>query len=490
VADSETIVGAVRRRAAAHPAKTALVAGAASLRYGELWERVEATAVRFLDAGLERRDRVLLAAATSPDFAVAYLATHLAGAVAVPVDPTAPSTRHALIAERSTPRLAVGVPAARELGVMPVEVAEGPSAPSSFSEPSADALADLLFTTGTTGFPKGVALTQRNVFHAASQINAVIQNGESDVEVVPLPLSHSFGLGRLRCNLLAGGTLVLTQGFRMPGEIFAALKTHAATGLAGVPAGFAVLLRFGARGLGAVAEQLRYVEIGSAAMSPEHKLSLMELLPRTRLFMHYGLTEASRSCFIEFHRDRDRLSSVGRPAPGVTVRIVDENGAPCPPATRGSLMIAGPHTASAYWNDAARSAQVFVDGWVKTDDVAEVDAGGFVTLHGRRDDMINVGGYNVSPDEVERILETHACVAEAACVGVPDPRGIAGSVVRAFLVARPEIAVPDDAELQRFTGERLEAYKVPSEYVWRPSLPRTSSGKLQRAELRAERPTK
>src|SRR6185295_16972628 len=105
----------------------------------------------------------------------------------------------------------------------------------------------------------------------------------------------SFGLGRLRCNLVAGGTVVLVDGFRLPGEIFSAIDKHGATGLAGVPAGFAILLRFGARGLGAVAHKLKYVEIGSAPMPIEHKKALMQLLPDTRLWMHYGLTEASRS---------------------------------------------------------------------------------------------------------------------------------------------------------------------------------------------------
>jgi len=140
-----------------------------------------------------------------------------------------------------------------------------------------------------------VQLTQRNLAAAAVHINAVIGTTESDTDVVPIPLYHAFGLGRLRCVLCAGGAVVLIQGFRLPGEIFAALERYAATGLVGVPAGFAILLQFGERGLGPFARQLRYIEIGSAPMPLEHKKLLMKLLPHTKLFMHYGLTEAARS---------------------------------------------------------------------------------------------------------------------------------------------------------------------------------------------------
>ena len=278
----------------------------------------------------------------------------------------------------------------------------------------------------------------------------------------------------------------MVQGFRLPGEIFAALERHAATGLVGVPAGFAVLLRFGERGLSPFANRLRYIEIGSAPMPLEHKRALMTLLPRTRLFMHYGLTEATRSAFIEFHRDSAHLDSVGTSAPGVQVEIRNDSGAACGPDVRGMLWIGGAHVSSAYWDDAELSAANFTDGWVRTGDVAQIDRAGFIHLHGRRDDMVNVGGFNVSPDEVERVLSEHPAVSEAACIGVPDPRGIAGQVLRVFLVAAVDQPPPSDTELSRWVVRQLEPYKVPVQYNWVPALPRTASGKLIRAALREQ----
>ena len=489
-----SIVESLRERAVRHPERLALMQGDTRMTYGELWSRVLAVASRFSELGVRSGERVLLAAPSDPGFVQAYFAAHWLGAVAVPVDPGASANRRDDVARRTRPILAVGTDA-RDWATADCPVITGDSLkmlPSGngpdVNAPALDSLADIIFTTGTTGRSKGVRLAHRNLAAAAGHINTVMGTTEDDVEVVPIPLYQTFGLGRLRCVLAAGGSIALVQGFRLPGEIFSALKSYRATGLVGVPAGFAILLRFGIRGLGPFASQLRYVEIGSAPMPLEHKQKLMELLPRTALFMHYGLTEASRSAFIEFHRHHDRLHTAGKPAPGVSMAIRDEAGADCPPGVPGGLWICGAHVSPGYWDDPELSARNFVDGWVRTGDMAHLDGEGFVRLQGRLDDIINVGGYKVSPDEVERVLETHPGVAEAACIGIPDPRGIAGQVVRAYLVTKAGQPQALTNELSDWVTERLESYKIPVEYVWVPMLPRTESGKLMRVVLRKEFP--
>lgn len=486
----ETVIETLQHRASQHPQQVAIIADDRVVSYGELWKRVVAAACEFAHLGVSNGDRVLLVAPSVPEFAFGYFATHLVGAIAVALDPTAPTARrHELIA-RARPKLAFAAEAEPAGGACPVhaiaELGALPLKERAFELPKLEAVADLLFTTGTTGRPKGVVLTHGNLAATARHINAVIGNNETDVEVLPLPLNHSFGLGRLRCNVLAGGTVVLVRGFRMPGEIFTALGRHQATGLVGVPAGFAVLLRFGERGLGPHSQQLRYVEIGSAPMPMEHKRTLMRLLPSTALFMHYGLTEASRSTFIEFHRHSDHLDTIGLPAPGVQLRIRDDLGTELGAGQLGMLWLGGPHVAAGYWEDPELTALAFRDGWVRTGDVARVEESGFVCLHGRKDDMINVGGFNVSPDEVERVLAEHSSVLEACCIGVPDPRQIAGHVVTAYLVAAPGHAETPDQALSTWVGQRLEPYKVPIQYRWVTALPRSASGKLLRAQLRAQ----
>ena len=483
----QSVIEMLGSRALSHPERTAIVAGDLHVSYGELWQRVRSVAQEFVRLGVGRGDRVLLAAPSAPAFAFAYFATHLIGAVAVPLDPHAPKARRDDLIERVRPKLVLGEQDEALAGPIlfrAISELEGYlSNEAEFAPPEAQSLSDLLFTTGTTGRPKGVCLTHGNLVAAASHINSVIRIGESDVEVLPLPLYHSFGLGRLRCNLIAGASIVLVDGFRLPGEIFAAIERHRATGLVGVPAGFAVLLRFGARGLGAFANQLRYIEIGSAPMPIEHKRALMELLPTTELWMHYGLTEASRSVFIEFHRHHEHLDTVGLRAPGVQLAIRGEDGSD-QRGEAGQLWIRGDHVSPGYWDDPASTASNFVAGWVRTGDVARLGDSGFLVLHGRNDDMINVGGFKVSPDEIERVLSQHPAVHEAMCIGVPDPRKIAGQVVRAYLVSTSTRA--SDEELSDWVAAHLERYKVPVEYRWTESLPRTSSGKPLRATLRNE----
>lgn len=489
-APMKSLVEALAERAARHPKRAALIAGARHVSYGELWERIVAAAYHLATSGVGRGDRVLLAAPSTPAFACGYFAVHLLGAVAVPLDPNAPQGRLEELIGRAAPKVMFAAqPASHPRFGAIRAIAELDSLPSraaAFDPPPLDALADLLFTTGTTGRPKGVRLTHRNIATSSHHINAVIRCREEDVEVLPLPLYHAFGLGRLRCNLIAGRTVVLVDGFRLPGEIFGALEAHRATGLIGVPAGFAILLRFGSRGLGAFASQLHHIEIGSAPMPLEHKHALMEMLPNTELWMHYGLTEAARSAFIEFHRHRDHLDSVGLAAPGVSMKIRGEDGSERPHREPGLLWIGGQHISPGYWDDSDETARTFSDGWTCTGDVAHIDQAGFVHLHGRKDDMIKVGGFNVSPDEVERTLCEHEAVSEAACIGVPDPRGIAGQVVIAFVVAAKGRTPATDAELSDWVAARLEPYKVPAQYRRVDAVPRTASGKLVRRTLREQ----
>ena len=478
----------IGRRAALHPGRNALIAGERRVSYGELWARIGAVAQQFAGCGVVPGDRVLLAAPSTPAFIYGYLGAHLVGAVAIPIDPHAPLPRREELVRRVAPRLVFGMAGGHDdlLGkIRALDELETLSSDGATPKPpSLDALADLLFTTGTTGRSKGVRLTHGNIATAAGHINAVIRCRDEDVEVLPLPLYHAFGLGRLRCNLVAGRTVVLVDGFRLPGEIFRALEEHRAAGLVGVPAGFAILLRFGARGLGAFSEQLHHIEIGSAPMPPEHKRQLMELLPNTELWMHYGLTEAARSAFIEFHRHSDRLDTVGLAAPGVRTSIRTEDGSELEPGEAGMLWIGGAHVSPGYWDDPEQTTKSFVAGWVRTGDVAYVDPDGFIHLHGRKDDMIKVGGFNVAPDEIERVLCEHPAVQEAACIGIPDPRKIAGQTVIAYVVRKADRPPVNDTELCDWVAAQLEPYKVPSGFRWVDSLPRTASGKLVRRVLR------
>lgn len=481
-----TLAQHVRQHARATPSHAAVVTADFTLDYAQLWRcalhAAEWIAARTAHPG----DRVVLLAREDGWFPALYLGIHLAGRAAVPLDRKQPRERLRILLDQVDPALVLDgsaldalneslAGAAARSDVAPGEVARWPA--------PADA-ADILFTSGSTGTPKGVVLSHGALLASAHNINNFIGNDGGDREVVTVPLHHSFGLGRLRCNLVAGGTIVLVPGVGYPGLVFAAMAAHRATGLSCVPAGMQLLLRAGEEDLANAAGSLRYVELGSAPMQLPAKRRLMQLLPRARLCMHYGLTEASRSAFIEFHSSAARLDSVGRATPGVALRIVDEQGRTVPPGTIGRIQVQAATLLREYWRDPARTAKVFTnDGWFDTQDLGRLDAEGYLYLAGRRDDQINVGGRKVHPLEVEAAATAEEDVQECACVGRPDPEGILGEVPVLYVVPRARASL-DVKLLQRRLGRRLEPHAVPREVRLVQQLPRSESGKVLRMELR------
>jgi long-chain acyl-CoA synthetase len=481
----ETLLEQVADRVQRSPEATALVTPKEGITtYAGLWSQAREAAGALMASGIRRQDRVLLAAGrANASFPVCYLATHLLRAVAVPIDPRMPAARVRWIADQVDAKLILVEDAerldSRQLTFKELLAAASTLANLAFPQP--DELADVLFTTGSTGEPKGVRLSHRAILAAAHNINLFIGNRDDDVEVVPLPLSHSFGLGRMRCNLLAGGGLVLVGGFSFPGVLFKAIEENAATGFASAPAGLEILLKAGGDRLGRYARQLRYVEIGSAPMAESSRRRLMRLLPATRICMHYGLTEASRCAFIEFHADSDHLSSIGRPSPNVELAIWDDEGNEAAAGVTGRIMVKGAMVSEGYWGNAAATEAAFFGEWLYTGDYGHRDGDGYFYLDAREKELINVGGRKVSPNEVEAEIQKFEAVDACACIGVPDPAGITGETVWACLVSSRDI---DEAALVDALRQSLEPHKIPTHFLYVERIPKTESGKIRRLELK------
>jgi long-chain acyl-CoA synthetase len=350
-----------------------------------------------------------------------------------------------------------------------------------FVEPSPEEAADILLTSGTTNQPKGVALTHANLLAAARNINQFIGNTAEDREAVALPLSHSFGLGRVRCQIVAGAALILTHGFQFPKQLFGAMKSWRVTGLSFVPAAWTMLTRLTGDRLAEASQGLRYIEIGSAALSRSEKERLIRLFPHTRLCMHYGLTEASRSAFIEFHQSREHLDSIGRPAPNVYIRIVDEQGADVAARQIGRIQIRGDHVMQGYWKSGR--CEPIAESSIYSGDLGYRDEDGYLYLCGREDDVINVGGRKVHPSEVEQALLAHQGIADAVCVATADP--LTGEAIRALLVAKTASDRPSPYAIADFLTQHLEPYKIPASFEWVMAIPRNPSGKIDRRALAA-----
>ena len=481
-----TIEQQIYQNSIQYPDRIALITPAEQVTYAQLWERclLASSNVRS-KYGLQRGDRIILAAAANIDFIYAYFGIHMAGGVCVPIDPDTNQTRYELIRESTKPVCTMGALHKVEgYDVVPFnDVLSHCDQLDEYQAPDPEQIADVLFTTGTTGAPKGVALNHRNLTAAALNINTFIKNTAEDVELLALPVSHSFGLGRVRCVLSKGGSLVLLGTFASMKKFFGQMEQFHCTGFGMVPAGWGYIKKMSGRKIGQFADQLRYIEIGSSFMSVEDKELLCELLPSTRICMHYGLTEASRSAFMEFHSEHDKLNTAGTASPNVEVAIFDNEGKRQPVGGEGEVCVKGEHVTCSYWNETPERFQKdFYDGYFRTGDCGYLDEQGYIHLKSRIKEMINVGGKKVSPMEVEDILNTIPGITESACVAMPDPEGVMGELVKAFIVCNDDSLT--DAAILEALRPKLEVYKLPAVIERIAEIPKTASGKVQRLKLK------
>lgn len=479
-----TIEEQILQNAKQFPNKTALIAGETVVTYGELWDRCLRTAdVLRTRLAFKRGDRVIIASAGNIEFVYTYFGVHIAGGICVPIDPDTNQTRFDYIFESTKPVAVLGM--LHKVDIQPVtfaEVTEG-GEPVEYAPAHMDDIADVLFTTGTTGAPKGVTLSYKNVAAAAENINEFIQNTTEDVELLALPVSHSFGLGRVKCVLVKGGTLVMLGTFASMKKFFGNMEKHHCTGFGMVPASWGYIKKMSGRKIGQFADQLNYVEIGSSFMSKEDKELLMELLPNTRICMHYGSTEASRSAFMEFQACRDDLLTAGHASPNCDIKIFSPEGKELPCGEQGEVCVKGEHVTCSYWNETPeRFASDFYEDYFRTGDSGVQDERGYIYLKSRIKEMINVGGKKVAPMEVEDMLNSIPGIKESACVAMPDPEGVMGELVKAFIVCDDE-KLSDEAILEALRP-KLEVYKLPAVIERIAEIPKTSSGKIQRLKLK------
>lgn len=465
------------------PDKVALISGDTEITYSQLWDYCLCSAEKLKqDYHLKKGDRVILSAAGNIEFVYAYFGVHMAGGICVPIDPDTNQTRFEYIEKSTTPVCVMGLLHNVKKETIPFTDVVNGTSKATYIAPEQSLVADILFTTGTTGAPKGVALSYNNLSAAARNINAFIGNTSSDVELLALPVSHSFGLGRLRCSLSKGATVVMLGTFANVKKFFKEMARCQVTMFAMVPASWGFIKKMSGKYIGKFADQLKFIEIGSSFMPVEDKELLMSLLPKTRICMHYGSTEASRSAFMEFHTYKDNLLSIGKASPNVEIKIFTSRGTPAALGEEGEVCVKGEHVTCSYWNETPeRFASDFYDGYFRTGDCGTMDAEGNIYLKSRIKEMINVGGKKVSPMEVEDILNTIPGIKESACIGIPDPGIVLGEVVKAFIVADDNLS---DEEIMQQLRPQLEVYKLPVEIERINAIPKTGSGKIQRLSLK------
>jgi long-chain acyl-CoA synthetase len=462
---AQNVLSLIDTPARAANGRPAIVWDGGALTWRELAARVGGAAQAFAARGVRPGDAVAIALPNDWRFVVALLGVTKLGATATPLNPLLRADERAEILADLAPALVVD------------DVLGGESDWPTVSDVQAPGV--ILYTSGSTGRPKGAMLSHTALALAArSWAGPVMELRATDVVLAALPLAHSLGLnGALLAPLVAGATVALLDRFT-PEAVIAAIEQHRVTVLPGVATMFRRLLDTPALA-GADVSSLR-LALSGAAPCPWELAEEWRARTGVRLLRGYGMTELFRPISYLAGDPGERPDSVGRPVPGVDVRLVDEDGRRLGPGDIGELFIRTPCAMDGYLGAPEATAAVLEDGWFRTGDLARMTEDGFVCIVGRRKELILRGGYSVFPQEVERVLATHAAVAEVAVIGVPDDE--LGEEVAAFVALRDGAVTSPDA-LIAHCRDRLAAYKYPRRVTIVERLPRTATGKVSKAEL-------
>jgi long-chain acyl-CoA synthetase len=341
---------------------------------------------------------------------------------------------------------------------------------------SPDDIASVTYTSGSTGTPKGVMHSHESWLAAAEFTRDFLGLSQHDTVVIPLPVHHGLAFRHILAYLLANATIVITADIY---QALKALRERRPTALLLVPAACHIAIDHFGSVLTEATTHLRYVEIGSAATTPERLRQLRDLLPRTAIHVPYGLTEA-RVAYLRPGSDA-RCNRIGCISPGLSVAVVHQDGSPVARGETGEILIQGRGLMVGYWAEEGPRDPILEQGF-RTGDLGRLDQDGEVELLGRLDEVLKVGGRKVNPAEVELVLNRHPAVQEAAVVGEPDPSSILENVLHAFVVPRQE-ATLRVADLVAHCRRQLESYKIPVEIHVRTSLPKSPVGKLLRSVL-------
>ena len=478
------------------PEQAALRVNGQSVTYEQLHGLAAKVAGTLRENGVEPGDRVAVILPNVPAFPVVYWGILLAGGIVVPMNPllkageidyffTDSGAKFAFVwpdfvaeatkgAERSGTRIVVCGP----MGPYAVEGGVPVAEPAARDD---DDTAIILYTSGTTGRPKGAELTHRNIHLNALRSATVIQEIRADDVVMGcLPLFHVFGLVvGLNASTIAGASLALIPRFD-PEAAIEVIEKERVTVMQGVPTMYAAILNH-PRSDGMDASSLRTCVSGGSAM-PLEVMRAFEDKFGTVILEGYGLSETSPvASFNMLDRER-KPGTIGVAIPGCEMRCVDENGAEVPVGEVGEIAIRGDNVMKGYWNKPEETAAAIPDGWFRTGDLATMDDEGYFTIVDRKKDMILRGGMNVYPREVEEVIYQHPDVVEVAVVGMPDE--LLGEQVGAAVALREgSTATPED--VIEFTKERIAAYKYPRKVWVVDTLPKGPTGKILRREVSA-----
>lgn len=508
--------------AAQHGTKLAVITAAERVTYEELNSRALRFAALLQHHGVKRGDRVAIFLENSVDTVAGVYGALYAGAAFIVINPQtkedklgymlADSGAAAVLSEGRLARMVASVAADPLLPLpgltvlvwagakgAPPEATDAPSDLVHVNLASPDLsdlplkpvrmvpldLAALVYTSGSTGNPKGVMLSHQNMVFAQESLVEYLRLDENDRILNFLPLAFDYGLYQALMTIHLGATLVLESTFAFPAAIVQRVLDEGVTVFPGVPTVFATLLSLHRTNPISMPSVRRFTNT-AAHLPDDYVPGLLEMSPGALVYKMYGLTECKRVCYLEPELVLNKPLSVGKAIPGTETYLLDEAGKPVPPGTTGTLYVRGPHVMMGYWNLPAETEHMLKPGKYPgervlcTHDFFREDDEGFLYFMGRSDDIIKSRGEKVSPVEVENALSTVPGVKEVAVIGVPDE--LLGQAVRAYVVLDPSVEFTEQA-FKRQASSRLENFMVPRDVVFVDDLPKTATGKVRKKSL-------
>ena len=483
------------QHALAHAERTALIAAEGQFTYQQLLDRAQRAAATLLEGRADLQEaRIAFLIPPGIDYVATQWGTWLAGGLAVPLCVSHPPPELAYVIDDAQAEVVVCHPQfesrlrqlAAERGLRFVLTsALYEAAPLALPTIVADRRALMVYTSGTTGKPKGVVTTHRNI---AAQVESLVLAWEwtaDDHILHVLPLHHVHGIvNALTCALWSGATCEMLLRFDAE-EVWARFVESPVTLFMAVPTIYVKLIRAWEQAPGetrkkwsAACRKMRLMISGSAAL-PVSVLEQWRAISGHTLLERYGMTEIGMALSNPLHGER-RAGYVGAPLPGVQVRLVDENGIAVVEGEQGEIQIKGKNVFLEYWQRPEASAKAFRDGWFCSGDMAVIDNGSFRILGRQSVDIIKTGGYKISALEIEEILRTHPAIQECAVVGVPDAEW--GECVAAAIIMASEETITME-QLRSWCKERLATYKTPSRLIVVEELPRNAMGKVIKPEV-------
>ncbi len=494
--------------ALSYPDKVALVQGEVRAGYSEINDKANRLAAWLIDRGVAPGDRIAMMLENGLDYVIAYYGILKAGAVAAPLSTDLQPEGLASLLHALEPKMMISS-AKYERSVMAVDFApldmkaliigkperclsssappvfcwddllSGDSAGNSCVDLGESSLCSIIYTSGSLGLPKGVMLTHGNIVANTCSIVEYLRLDDADIQMVVLPFFYVMGKSLLNTHFAVGGTVVVNNRFAYPVSVIEQMCSEQVTGFSGVPSTYAYLLyRSPLRECRDKLGSLRFCSQAGGHMSRQVKEELLEALPaHTRMYVMYGATEASaRLTYVEPDRLRKKIDSIGRPIPGVTLRVLDESGKEVPAGVTGELVAYGGNIMRGYWKDPLETSRVLDENGYHTGDLGYRDGDGYFYLVGRKDCLLKVGGHRVNPREVEEVLMSTGLLVEAAVVGIPDR--LLG--YRLAALAAPRDKECKDGDIIAACASKLPRYKLPGEIKLVSGLPKNANGKINR----------